>query len=191
AGIRLAVRGLERLPAGPCVLVANHASYLDGLIVVAALPWRRGGWRFVAKRELLDSFFARVFLKQLGCDFVERFDAARSVADAERLRVQAGAGHSPIVFPEGTFTRVAGLTGFRMGAFLAAAGNGLPVVPVALAGTRAVLRAERWLPRPGPVAVGVAAPIVPDGQDWHAAVRLRNAARAAILPDCGETDLQA
>jgi len=191
AGIRLAVRGLERLPAEPCVLVANHASYLDGLVVLAVLPWRRGGWRFVAKRELLDNFFARVFLEKLGCDFVERFDAARSVADAERLRQGAAAGYSPIFFPEGTFTRVAGLTGFRMGAFLVAADHGLPVVPLALAGTRAVLRAERWLPRPGPVAASVAAPVVPDGKDWHAAVRLRNAARAAILRDCGEADLQA
>ena len=192
SGIGLAVRGLEHLPDDPCVLVANHASYLDGIVLVAALPWRHGsGWRFVAKRELRDNFFARIFLERLGCDFVERFDFQQSVADAERLHDSVVAGHSPVFFPEGTFTRVPGLAAFRMGAFLVAAKNGIPVLPVALAGTRDVLRDGHWLPRRGMLTVTLAAPIAPEGSDWSAALRLRNAARAAILSSCGEGDLQA
>ena len=192
SGIRLAVHGLEHLPRNPCVLVANHASYLDGIVLVAVLPWRNGsGWRFVAKRELRDNFFARVFLKRLGCDFVERFDFQRSVADAERLHDTVVAGHSPIFFPEGTFTRVPGLAAFRMGAFLVAARNGVSVLPVALAGTRDVLRDGHWLPRRGTVTLTLGAIIAPDGDDWRAALQLRNAARVAILRDCGESDLQA
>lgn len=193
SGIRLALRGREHLPAhGACVLVANHASYLDGIVLVAALPWRRGdGWRFVAKRELRGNVFARVFLDRLGCDFVERFDFQRSVADAERLHNSVAAGHSPLFFPEGTFTRVPGLLPFRMGAFLVAARNAVPVLPAALAGTRDVLRDGHWLPRPGSVTVTLGAAIAPDGTDWPAALKLREAARAHILRHCGESDLLA
>jgi 1-acyl-sn-glycerol-3-phosphate acyltransferase len=78
-----------------------------------------------------------------------------------------------------------------MGAFVVAARTGAPVLPVALAGTRDVLRAEHWLPRRGRLLVTVGVAIVPDGSDWNAAVRLRDAARAAILKGAGEPDLQA
>jgi 1-acyl-sn-glycerol-3-phosphate acyltransferase len=192
SGIRTDVRGLEDLPPTPCVLVANHASYLDGLALVAVLPWRN--WRFVAKRELRANFFARVFLERLGCDFVERFDFRQGVADAERLHDSVAAGHAPVFFPEGTFSRVPGLAPFRMGAFMVAARNGVPVVPVAIAGARDRLRDGHWLPRRGALTVSCQPPILPDPEDkgdWHAALRLRDAARAAILRHCGEGDLQA
>jgi 1-acyl-sn-glycerol-3-phosphate acyltransferase len=193
AGIRLAVRGMEHLPLDrPCVLAANHASYLDGLALVAAMPWRN--WRFVAKRELRGNYFARVFLERLGSDFVERFEFRQGVADAERLRDSVAAGHAPVFFPEGTFSRVPGLAPFRMGAFIVAAQNGVPVLPVALAGTRDRLRDGQWLPRRGPLTVTCCPPVEPDladADDWHAALSLRAAARAAILRNCGEGDLQA
>lgn len=190
AGIDLAVEGADRLPGGGAhVLVVNHASYLDGIALVAALP--HGGWRFVAKRELAGGFVPRTFLERLGVEFVERFDFAQGVADTERLVETVAAGHALAVFPEGTFTRVPGLRPFRMGAFVVAAKTGAPVVPVALAGTRDVLRAEHWLPRRGSLRVTVGTPIAPDGVDWNAAVRLRDAARAAIIESCGEPDLQA
>ncbi|MBU1646504.1 MAG: AMP-binding protein, partial [Gammaproteobacteria bacterium] len=152
AGIRLDVSGTEHLAeVGSSVLVVNHASYLDGIVLVAALP--RCGWRFVAKRELLEHFVPRIFLSRLGAAFVERFDFRQGVADAERLAADVRAGAALAFFPEGTFSRVPGLRAFRMGAFLIAAQNGVPVVPVALAGTRDSLREGHWLPRRGRVAV--------------------------------------
>ncbi|RLJ65156.1 AMP-binding protein [Sulfurisoma sediminicola] len=190
AGIRLEVSGLENLPRdGTHVLVVNHASYLDGIAFVAALPF--GGWRFVAKRELAGGFVPRIFLQRLGVEFVERFDFAQGVADTERLVEAVVAGHSLAVFPEGTFTRVPGLRPFRMGAFVVAAKTATPVVPVALSGTRDVLREGHWLPRRGRLRVTVGESLVPDGSDWNAAVRLRDGARSAILKGVGEPDLQA
>ena len=82
-----------------------------------------------------------------------------------------------------------GLLPFRMGAFLAAAQAGAPIVPVTIRGTRSILRAGSWFPRRGRLEVIVEPPIPPDGADWAAAVRLRDAARAAILRHCGEPDL--
>jgi 1-acyl-sn-glycerol-3-phosphate acyltransferase len=75
-----------------------------------------------------------------------------------------------------------------MGAFMAAAQAGVPVAPVTIRGTRDILRAGSWFPRRSRLEVIVEPPIQPTGDDWSAAVRLRDAARAVILRNCGEPD---
>jgi 1-acyl-sn-glycerol-3-phosphate acyltransferase len=188
--IPVAVQGLENLPpSGPYVVASNHTSYLDGAVLVAVLPWRR--YAFVAKRELADNFFSRVLVRGLGAVFVERFDVQRSAEHADALVQAARDGVSLIVFPEGTLMRHSGLMPFRAGAFQVAAQAGIPVVPVSLRGVRSVLRDETWYPRRAPIAATFAAPIVPDGDDWNAVLRLRDRTRAEILQHCGERDLDA
>ncbi len=187
-GIPLAVRGLENIPAsGPFVLAANHTSYLDGAVLLAALGWRN--YAFVAKRELAGNALTRIFLTGIGVEFVERFDVAKSAGDAGELAGAAKRGVSLIIFPEGTLSRQTGLMPFRTGAFQVAAQAGIPVVPAALRGLRSVLRDGRWYPRRAPVAVTFGAPVAPEGEDWAAAVRLRDRVRADILRHCGEPDL--
>ena len=184
----LMVQGLEHIPAfGPFVMAVNHASYLDGLILLAAL--RERGYRFAAKRELRESLLPRLFLQSIGTDFVERADIKQSVEDASRLAESVRAGRAPIFFAEGTFTRTAGLLPFRMGAFVIAAQTGVPLVPVTIRGTRSVLRDGSWFARRGAIVVTIAPPLAPQGSDWNAAVALRDAARAEILRRCGEPDL--
>ncbi|SEL96598.1 1-acyl-sn-glycerol-3-phosphate acyltransferases [Syntrophus gentianae] len=190
-GTPFSVSGLEHLPRGsPCVLVANHASYIDGIVLLAALPEH---FVFVAKRELSGQFFARLYLQHLGAEVVERFTARESVQDAGRLEEVLRAGHGLVFFPEGTFTRVTGLQPFRLGAFLVAANTGIPVVPVAISGARSVLRDGQWWPRRGAIKVMIGAPLMPaaDARNaFAAAVVLRDAARAHILRHCGEPDIQ-
>lgn len=186
AGVPLVVRGLERLPAAPCVLVANHASYVDGIVLVAALP---RPYAFVAKRELQRQWIAGTYLRRLGAEFVERFDVKRSVEDANRMAEAVRQGRSLLVFPEGTFVERAGLLPFRLGAFLAAASAAVPVVPVALRGTRQLLPDESWWPRRAALHVEIGAPVECDTStdDLIArAVRLRDRARAAIEAATGE-----
>jgi 1-acyl-sn-glycerol-3-phosphate acyltransferase len=192
-GTPLVVNGLEKLSPGErCVLVVNHASYLDGIVIVAALPGSlsaTGYFSFVAKRELLDNFVSRIYLRRIGSDFVERFDLQRSVEDLKQVEQSLRAGRTPVFFPEGTFTRKPGLQAFRMGAFVLAAEAGMPVVPVSLRGTRSILRDGSAFPRRGIISVTVGAPIAPDGRDWAAAISLRNRVRAEMLRLCGEPDL--
>jgi 1-acyl-sn-glycerol-3-phosphate acyltransferase len=184
-GIRLQVEGLEHLPRQAGVLVANHASYVDSIVLAAALPQPVA---FVAKQELAAHPLAGRLLRRLGAAFVERFDARQGVDDVRRLADVAGT-RSLFFFAEGTFTRQKGLRPFRLGAFQIAVQNRLTVTPVVLAGTRDVLRDESWLPRCGAVRVSIGAPIAPAGEGWQAALQLRDATRAAILRDCGEPDL--
>jgi 1-acyl-sn-glycerol-3-phosphate acyltransferase len=181
------VTGLEHLPQqGNCVLVANHCSYLDGLVLLVSLPWH---YSFVAKLELTSNFFARIFLSRLHTQFVERYDLQKGVADARNLAKSASAGQSLLFFPEGTFHRMPGLHSFHMGAFVAAVDAGAPVVPISLRGTRSKLRDKSWFVRRGGVSIICGAPIQPSGSDWAAAIQLRNDARLAILRQCGEPDL--
>ena len=186
-GIRMKVEGLEHVHPGSGVFVANHASYVDSIVLAAALPLPV---TFVAKQELAAHLLAGPLLRRLGAVFVERFDARQGVDDVRRLAEIAGT-RPLFFFAEGTFTRQKGLRPFRLGAFQIAAQNGLAVTPVVLAGTREILRDESWLPRRGPVRVSVGAPIAPAGEGWQAALQLRDSTRAAILRECGEPDLEA
>ncbi|WP_324425712.1 AMP-binding protein [Azohydromonas sp.] len=180
-GVPLTVDGLAHLRDGrPAMLVCNHGSYADGMVLVAALP---RPCVFVAKRELEHQCVAGPFLRHLGAVFVERVQAQRGVADAQRLAALARDGHTLLVFPERTFVDEPQLLPFHLGAFLAAAQAGVPVLPLVLTGTRTLLPGERRWPRRAALRLRIEAPIeVPrDAADaFAAAVRLRDAAQAVI-----------
>lgn len=184
--VPLSASGVHRIPRSMAMIVFNHASYADGLVLAAVLP---GEPAFVAKRELAQQIFAGPFLRRLGAAFVERYDVSNSIADTEALIELARRGRNLVVFPEGTFSRRAGLSAFYMGAFKVAADAGLAVIPGVLRGTRSMLRGEQWFPRRAAVSVDIAEPIIPSGADFGSIVRLRDNVRSAILTRCGEPDL--
>ncbi len=196
AGIRLTVRGLKNLPpeGKPCVFVVNHASYLDGFVLAAAIP---RPFSFVAKAELSGQFLPRLLLGRIGTEYVRRLVKEDAVADAKRIVDRARAGRNLMYFPEGTLMRAPGLMPFRMGAFEAAIAAQVPVVPIAVRGTRSILRDESWFPRRGAITVTVEPAIEPaavaaeaGGDAWTAALRIRDLARERILRHCGEPDAQ-
>jgi 1-acyl-sn-glycerol-3-phosphate acyltransferase len=136
AGIPFTVEGLDRLPDVPCVVVANHASYIDGLVAAAALP---PDFAFVIKKEMVRVPLASLLLRRLGSQFVERFDRHKGGVDARRVLKLAATGQSLVFFPEGTFDETRQIGKFLGGAFATAARSEMPVVAVAIHGTREVL----------------------------------------------------
>jgi 1-acyl-sn-glycerol-3-phosphate acyltransferase len=186
AAIPIHLEGTEHLvEATPAVLVANHGSYLDAVALMAALPIE---FRFVAKRELLSTPVIGTIIRKAGHLTVERFDLSRSVADAERVIEALRGGTSLLMFPEGTFLSSPRLLPFRLGAFKAAVDVQCPVLPVAIRGTREILPADTWLPRPGAITVVVGAPIQPEEAGWRAMVRLRDVARTEIARAVDEVE---
>ena len=141
------------------------------------------------RRSSRSQIFAGPLLRRLGVLFLERYEVADSLADLESVTAAARQKRLFVFFPEGTFTRRAGLSGFYLGAFRVAAQAKLPVVPGVLRGTRSMLRGEQWFPRWSPISVSIADPIEPSGTDFASVVRLRDAVRAAVLARCGEPDL--
>ncbi len=136
AGIPFDVQGIGLLPPTSCVVVANHASYLDGLLAAAALP---PDFAFVIKKEMLHVPLAGLLLRRLGSQFVERFDRQKSAVDTRRVLKLAATGHSLVFFPEGTFTADRRIGKFQGGAFAAAARAAVPIVAVAIHGARDAL----------------------------------------------------
>jgi 1-acyl-sn-glycerol-3-phosphate acyltransferase len=187
AGCRVSAEGLAHLPRrGPLVLVSNHASYADSLALIAHIPL---DFLFVAKRELLSWPFIGAIIRKGRHLTVERLDIAQSVADAARAVDSLKRGEIVLFFPEGTFTRAAGLRPFKMGAFEAAVATGAPVVPIALRGTRHVLASGRYVPRPGRISLWIGEPLTPPADGWRAALELRDRTASDIATHCGEPRL--
>jgi 1-acyl-sn-glycerol-3-phosphate acyltransferase len=186
-GIRVAVSGVSNIPTDHAsLLTPNHSSYLDSFILAAVLPPR---FVFLAKKELDRNAFISIFLRRLGTLFAERADAGQGVQDTAAAIGAMRTGQGLVIYPEGTFRRAPGLRPFKIGAFLVAAQAGVPLLPVAMRGTRSILRDGQNVIRPGLASITIGAPLVAETTSWQAAVQLRDRARAEILRNCGEPDL--
>ena len=184
--VSVTVTGPDNLPAGNCVVVANHASYIDGPLLKGFLPWR---FSFVIKGEMRDFAPAHFLLRRSGSKFVERTEARGSARDARQIVKAALAGESLGFFPEGTFQKEPGILRFRPGAFVAATRGGMPVVPIAIRGSRFVLPAGRLLPRRGPLQIDILPAIAPGDPACESGRELAEVARKRILDVVGEPDL--
>jgi 1-acyl-sn-glycerol-3-phosphate acyltransferase len=187
AGVRVTVRGMDNLPTDSCVVVANHASYIDGVLLNGYLPARFG---FVIKGEMRDIPVVHFLLRRSGSKFVERKVAAGSARDARLLVKAAQEGESLGFFPEGTFVLEPGVGRFRSGAFVAAIKGDLPVVPIAITGTRKMLPSGRLLPRPADLTIDILPAIAPGDESFATSKTLTEAARQRILVAVEEPDLQ-
>lgn len=186
--VPMAVQGREHLPppGQPFVLVSNHQSYLDVGLLIQAIDPVRHPVVFIAAERLRKNPAIRWPMQRLDSLFVERFDLLRGADEMRRFQAILDSGRPLGFFAEGTFRAQPGLLPFRMGAFIAAAGAGVPVLPVAIAGSRALYPGETFFPHWGRVAVTIGPPLEPAGDDWQAAVQQRDAARDFIGEHAGE-----
>jgi len=120
----------------------------------------------------------------------------KGVEDIQRIAQTGNKNRSLFFFPEGTFTRTPGLSSFHLGAFLTAVEVGLPIVPVAIRGTRSILRANTTRPNRGAIHIVIGKPVHTHAftekeqkDSWATALTLRDAAREHILQHCGEPNL--
>jgi 1-acyl-sn-glycerol-3-phosphate acyltransferase len=160
AGIPFEVHGIDRLPDAPCVVVANHSSYIDGVIAVAALP---PDFAFVIKKEMVRVPLAGLLLRRLGSEFVERFDRHKGASDARRVMRLAATGQSLVFFPEGTFDEQRLVGKFLGGAFAIAQRAQMPVVPMAFHGPRDVMPPSGIMLYRRPIRVDILGVLPPDG----------------------------
>ncbi len=188
SGVKVEVTGLGNIPPGSSVVVANHASYLDGMLLQAYLPPR---FSYVIKGEMQNTPVIGFLLRRIGSKFVERFDASGSARDARNLLKAAKGGESLAIFPEGTFIVNPGLGKFRRGAFAAAISGGAPLVPVVINGSRHILQAETFLPRHGHLRIDILTPINPEDPAFRDHLSLAQLTRQRILAVLNEPDLLA
>jgi len=183
-GSPVRLEGADQLPRSPCIVVANHASYLDGMILTAALP---PNFTFLIKHEMARLPLAGFLLKRIGSEFVDREKSSHRNRAARRLLKAAARGDSLAFFPEGTFDATPGLRPFQLGAFSSASWTKLPVVPIVILGSRAKLPSASWFCSPGSLSVRICPSIDPMAHD--SALALVQATRGAMLEWLGEPDL--
>jgi len=187
-GIPVQVNGLQHLPNEPCVVIANHSSHVDGVILHAILPSR---FSFVIKGEMRNIPVVHFLLRRVGARFVERFVATESARDARKLLQASNGGESFLIFPEGTFIDQPGLSRFKPGAFATAIKGEIPVVPLVISGARMILPAHVWFPRHGKLRVDLLPAIGPDDPAYGNSKTLAEQARRKMLQVLDEPDLLA
>lgn len=179
AGARLQVEGLEHVDwSRPSVLVANHQSVIDICALFRATPVPL---RFLLKQEMTRMPFVSWYARQMGMLFIERGNARSSpqrLRDAVRL-VRSGAWLC--AFPEGTRSRDGHVGPFKGGLFQVAIQAGVPVIPVAIEGSGAVLPVSGFRVRPGTIRVRFGEPLRTDGLQAHDRNALAHRARDAVV----------
>ncbi|HVN83029.1 MAG TPA: AMP-binding protein [Terriglobia bacterium] len=167
----------------PLLLVSNHSSYADALVLGAALAL---DFRFLVKSEVASWPVLGRFVRK--CDFllVHRYDASQLSPDFQKVHSGLKEGAVVHIFPEGTFTRARGLRPFQMGAFKLAVETNSYLLPVTLCHLRQVLPEGAWLPRWHPIRVVVGPLLIPQSGELAEQVRLRNAVQKEFLRHCGE-----
>ncbi len=189
AAIRVEITGGELLEhwraEGPWIFAPNHSSYLDILILLAALPAEA---RYVAKGEIHSMPLVGLLAERSGHFAFDRNDASARVAQSAEIEEALKRGESAVIYPEGTFTPEAGVRPFQLGAFKAAVDTGRAICPVAMRGARELLRDQTILPKPGRVQMIIGPLISPiTGNDgWREIVRLRDETREIIGRGAGE-----
>ncbi len=177
AGARVTVRGLEHLsPATAYVVVSNHQSNLDPMVHLRALPL---SLRVLAKRELFRIWLLGRAMHAIGMIEVDRDSPDVGQIDQAAARSLA-AGHSLLVYPEGTYSPDGTISAFKDGAFIIAVASQVPVLPVAIDGTRRIWPPGRSVIRGGQVRIAVGSPLPTSGLTRHDVPALREQARDVI-----------
>ena len=157
-GVEVMVEGLARLTPGTTyIFVANHQSHYDTPVVFSSLPYQL---RIIAKESLARFPVLGWHLKRGGHLFVDRRDPDRT-GILRRWRALVSEGLSLIVYAEGTRSNDGRVARFKAGSFLLAIQAGLPIVPIAIVGTRAVMPKGRLRTEPGKVTIIIHDPIQP------------------------------
>lgn len=182
-GCPIKVVGKELLQARQAIYVANHTSYVDVFSLVAVLPSQI---LFIAKHEVAEVKLIGTIIKRLNYVLIDRDDFLKSVSTVAGVSEKIDQGFSLVVFPEGTFTYATGLRGFKLGAFKIAAENNLPIVPIALKGTRKILRSGSNLIRPGRIHMTILPELMTSGIDIQSLTKSSREARKQIAKYCGE-----
>jgi 1-acyl-sn-glycerol-3-phosphate acyltransferase len=182
-GIRIHAQGALPDEGTPSVIVANHSSFVDAAVLILSSA---GPLTFVTSTDFERKAVIGPFLRRIGCAFVERGDPARTTETLGMLAGLVRSGSRLVVFPEGSISPSPGVRPFHLGAFAVAAATGSRIVPVALVGTREVLRAGSFFPRRADVSLLVGDAVDPPGSDFADEVAASDKVRGVLAALLGE-----
>jgi 1-acyl-sn-glycerol-3-phosphate acyltransferase len=178
AGIRLKVRGLEKLNRNSgYVYVGNHRSHVDAAVVFRTVP---GDVRFLIKKEVFRIPLVSFALRTMGMIEVDRSNPEASAQSIDRAVSEIRAGRSVILFPEGTRSRQEKTLPFKKGAFVLAIKSQAPVIPFSLIGAHQALKPDSILLYGGEVELIFHDPIETKGLDLEDREQLLHEAQRRV-----------
>ncbi|MEC9355470.1 MAG: lysophospholipid acyltransferase family protein [Gemmatimonadota bacterium] len=179
AGVRVILEDEAVIDSSlPQVLVTNHVSWIDVLVLAAFVP---GRYVFVAKKEVEKIPVFGAAVRACGHIYIDRGDKARALAslDIARKRLEEAAP-TVIIFPEGTRSNTGELGPFKKGAFVLAIQTGASVVPAAMFGSREVMKRGSLLINSGIVRVHFGEPIQVGGYSMASRSKLTHRAQQVV-----------
>ncbi len=183
-GVQTRASGLENIPTGVCLFVANHASNADPPAVVGAIPRRVA---LLGKKEVFEIPILSRALRLANFVPVDRSNRASAIASVDQATAYLRQGVSFLVFPEGTRSADGRLQPFKKGSFVMAIKAGVPIVPIAVAGAHHIMRKGEQTLHPGVMEVkflpAVDASAYTLEQRGELAARVRDAIAAALPED--------
>jgi 1-acyl-sn-glycerol-3-phosphate acyltransferase len=155
-GVRVHVKGLERIPPGTCIFAANHTSSADAPAVVWSIPRRIA---ILLKRSLFEYPIAGQAFHLAQFIPVDRFDRDSAIVSMEKATEAIRAGQSFLIYPEGTRSSDGRLQELKKGTAVMAIKAGVPIVPIACSGAHRVMEKHKLNIKPGEILVEFLAPI--------------------------------
>jgi len=160
-GIEIRASGVADIDwSTPCIVMANHQSYLDVLALHHALPRCFG---IVAKSELFAVPFFGGVMRSLGCVEVDRAKTGEAIGALREAALRVRAGSTVAIFPEGTRSPGDRIAPLKKGAFLLAQLAEVPTIPIGIRGSAALMPRENTGIRPGVIELRAGPPIPPAG----------------------------
>lgn len=169
-GVKVRIRGKNKIPSAVCLFVANHTSSADAPAVVGAIPRRIAvllkeslfKWPIVGQAFTLAHFIP-----------VKRSDRDSAIASVEKAAEAMKAGQSFLIYPEGTRSPDGRLQEFKKGAVALAIKAGVPIVPVLCSGAHKVMAKRSLVIHRGEILVEFLEPIDASKYTWDERDTLR------------------
>jgi len=166
-------------PRNPYVVVSNHESFVD-MLLISHLPWEM---KWLSKKSIFRIPLVGWLMSMAGDVELIRGDRDSIMSAMRGCGDRLGRKVSVMLFPEGTRTRDGALGEFKDGAFRLAIDHQVPILPLAVIGTRRALEAESWKMNVTDAEVRVLAPIPTTGMTWDDVPALRDRVRALIATE--------
>jgi 1-acyl-sn-glycerol-3-phosphate acyltransferase len=182
-GTRVSIQGLENVdPLGSYILVSNHQSFFDIFSLLGYLPLQ---FRWIAKAELFRLPILGWSMARTGYIPIERGSPKKAYRSMLQAAEKVRGGTSVLIFPEGTRSPDGNLQPFKKGVFIIALKSEAPILPVAIRGTRGIMRKGDWRTYPGRVKIIISPPIATQGFSTEKEAELSERVRETLLKNLG------
>lgn len=156
AGVRLDIRGMERIPAAPVIFMSNHQGAFDIPALFAAIPFR---FAWFAKKELFGIPLFGQAMRAAGYIPVDREHGRQALRGIREAAHAIRSGMSVAIFPEGTRSSDGLLLPFKKGGFMLASLAGVPIVPTVISGSIGITPPRTISLKGGTVTIRFLAPV--------------------------------